>query len=115
MLSPIDIMNGITRKNHELNKKTMEYQHLIEKSLYLERDYHVALYKHMTLLKSKGETVTWINSVVKLEPEIAELRLAYHLADAEAKACLQSIKDCRCAIDSYRSLLAWEKAVKTEL
>jgi len=108
-------MNGIILKNHELSKKTAEYEQLVQLTLEYERDYHVALHKEILKMKDAGETATFINSTVKLSPAVADLRLAYHICEAKERACLQAIKDCRCAIDSYRSLLAWEKAAKTEL
>lgn len=115
MLDDVTIMNGLIAKNHELVQKTAEYNELLAITIEYERHYHVELHKKMLKLKADGETMAWINSVCKIDPDVADLRMKYHIADAKAKACLQAIKDCRCAIDSYRSLLAWEKATRTEL
>ena len=108
-------MEGIIRKNHELDAKTKEYAQLIDECAEYERAYHIALSKKAFKMKTDGESATFINAYIKGDKTIADLRFEYHVADAKAKACLQAIKDIRVMIDSYRSLLAWEKATRTEL
>jgi len=115
MLTPPEIMDGLIRKNHELDAKTKEYADLIDECAEHERNYHVALSKKALELKAEGESITFINLFIKGDKRIADLRFDYHVSDAKSKACLQAIKDIRVAIDSYRSLLAWEKATKTEI
>ena len=115
MLPPEKIMDGIIKKNHELDAKTKEYAQLIDECVEYERAYHIALSKRAFEMKAEGETATFIANYIKGDKTIADLRFNYHLADAKAKACLQALKDIRVMIDSYRSLLAWEKATKTEL
>ena len=115
MLDDITIRNAIIEKNHELVGRIQEYSELLFKQTETENEYNVAKHKKMLEMKADGETITWINSTAKLDPEVAQLRFEYHVAEAQAKACLQAIKACYTAIDSYRSLLAFEKATKTEL
>ena len=115
MLTPIEIMDGLIKKNHELDAKTKEYADLIEECAECERVYHIALAKKALAMKADGESVTFISSYVKGDKTIADLRFDYHVAEAKTKACLQAIKDIRVMIDSYRSLLAWEKAARTEI
>jgi hypothetical protein len=108
-------MDGLIKKNHELDAKTREYAKLLDECAECERVYHVALARKALEMKSEGQSATFINSYIKGNKNVADLRFDYHVAEAKQKACLQAIKDIRVMIDSYRSLLAWEKAARTEL
>ena len=115
MLTPIEIMNGMIAKNHELDAKTKEYATLLDVCVECEHDYQVARAKKTLELRNNGESVTLIPTLIKTDETVADLRFMHHAAEAKSKACLQAIKDIRVMIDSYRSLLAWEKAARTEI
>ena len=66
---------------------------------------------HQTLkYRTSEQPVTLIPTLVKGHDIVAKLKFEYDVALAVEKACLESIKDLRSAIDTYRSLLAWLKA-----
>ena len=102
-------MTGMQQKNLMLSSKNEEYVLLAEKRAIAERLYHVAHAAATLNLKSEGYSIGLIATLAKGDKVASELKFKYDVACAVEKACLESMKDIRVAIDTYRSLLAWEK------
>ena len=83
---------------------------LVKKRAEAERVYLVAVAQKTLLFKKDGMAATLIDKLVKGDVMVSELKWEYDVADGVEKACLNSIKDIRSAIETYRSLLSWLKA-----
>jgi hypothetical protein len=113
MLSPQEIMDGLQAKNRLLTQKNEEYLKLVEKRAEAERRYNVAVATETFTLKSNDHPITIIDKLVKGNKTVSNLKYDYDVAQGVERACLESIKDIRTAIDSYRSLLTWLRAEMT--
>lgn len=109
-LTPQQVMDGMSERNRMLTQKNDEYVTLIEKRAQAERTYNISVATTTISLKSTGTPVTIIPTLVKGDKMVADLKYTFDVAVGVEKACLESIKDVRSKIDSYRSLLAWMKA-----
>ena len=109
-MTPPEIMNGLKAKNRLLTAKNDDYIELAEKKAQAERDYNVEVRKQTMTYRSAGEPVTVIPTLVKGDDTVAKLKFDLDVATAVERACLESIKDIRSQIDTYRSLLSWLKA-----
>lgn len=109
-MTPDEIMKGIQEKNRMLTIKNSEYAVLVEKRASAERDYQIALATTITKMKIDGQAATLIPNLAKGDRIVSDLKYKFDVAEGIERACLESIKDIRSAIDSYRSLLAWNKA-----
>jgi hypothetical protein len=109
-MTPPEIMNGLKAKNRLLTAKNDEYIELAEKKAQAERDYNVAVRTKTMELRSADEKITLIPTLVKGDSTVAKLKFDLDVATAVERACLESIKDIRSQIDTYRSLLSWLKA-----
>ena len=109
-MTPSDIMSGLASKNRLLTSKNEEYAGLAEKKAQAERDYKMMVRQEILKHKSDGHPVTIIPKLVDGQKIVAELKFKLDVAAAVERACLESIKDIRSQIDTYRSLLSWLKA-----
>ena len=107
-MTPSEIMRGLSEKNRALTYKNDEYLDLIEKRAQAERAYSKALSIAMVEEKIKGQSITLIRDIVK--GSVADLKYELDVADGVMQACKNAIKALTIQIDSYRSLLAWQKA-----
>ena len=110
MITPQQIMDGMADKNRMLTQKNDEYIALIEKRAQAERAYNICFAKQMWALKSDGISSTASDKFARGDKAVADLKFELDMAEGITKACLQSIKALIIQIDSYRSLLAWQKA-----
>jgi len=104
------LMDGLYAKNILLQEKTEEYLKLTEKRADAERNYHIAAAKLILVLKDAGNSITLIRDLVKGDVKVAGLKYELDVAEGISRACTESMKDIRTAIDSYRSILSWKKA-----
>ena len=112
-MNPAEIMNGMAAKNRMLTQKNEEYLTLVEKRAQAERAYNIALAHKTIELKTEGNSITLINTLVKGDRVVADLKYTLDVAYGIEKACLESIKDIRTQVDTYRSLLTWLRAELT--
>jgi hypothetical protein len=112
-MTPGQIMEGLASKNMMLTQKNDEYLELAEKRAQAERGYNLGMTAKILALKADGNSVTLISQLAKGDKVVADLKFKFDIALAVEKACLESIKNIRGAIDTYRSLLAWLKAEMT--
>lgn len=109
-MTPDEIMRGMSQKNLLLQSKNVELLELSEKRAQAERDYNVTVAVETLNLKTEGHQVTLIPTLCKGNKNVSDLKYSFDVADGVYKACLESIKDIRSALDTYRSLLSWMKA-----
>lgn len=108
--NPQQIMNGMAEKNRMLTQKNAEYIELVEIRAAAEKAHSVAAAKVTLREKVGGQSITLIPVIVRGDKVVADLKYALDISEGVMKACLQSIKNLTTAIDTYRSLLAWERA-----
>ena len=106
-MTPQAIMDGLQKKNQLLTQKNDEYKDLTEKYANAKREYAIALAKELFRLKIDGQSVTLITELARGDKTVADLRYKKDVAEGVMKACMESIKDIREAIGTYRSLLTW--------
>jgi len=111
-MTPAEIFEGLKSKNRMLGQKNSEYLELAEKRAESEKLYNMAVAEH-TLRYKEDYAATLIPKLVAGNKVVAELKFKFDVALAIEKACLESIKDIRSAIDTYRSLLTWLRAEMT--
>ena len=109
-MTPAEIMNGLAAKNRLLTAKNDEYIELAEKKAQAEREHSVEVRIKTMKFRSDGDPVTLVPTLVKGDGTVAKLKFDLDVAAAVERACLESIKDLRSQIDTYRSLLSWLKA-----
>lgn len=109
MNDPESIMRGMSQKNLLLQSKNEELLILSEKKAQAERDYSIAVATETLKLKNEGMPATVINTLVKGNDRVAGLKLKLDVSEGVLRACTESLKDIRTAIDCYRSMLSWMK------
>jgi hypothetical protein len=112
-MTPGEIMQGMKEKNRLLSLKNDEYVELVEKRALLERAYNVSLAAATVKLKTDGHSITLIKTLANGDKVVSDYKFKLDVAHGVERACLESIKNLRGAIDTYRSLLAWLKAEMT--
>jgi hypothetical protein len=110
-MTPQEIMDGLQAKNRLLTQKNEEYLKLSEKKAQCERDYSKAYANAIAKRKIEGDPTTIVKELAK--GDVSDQAFDLAIADGVMKACLESIKDIREAIGSYRSLLTWLRAELT--
>ena len=109
-MNPQKIMDGLSEKNRMLSQKNDEYVELVERRAQAERAYNIAFRKAVLNEKASGQSITIIDKIVKGDTTVADLKYELDVAEGVSKACLLAIKSLTLAVDTYRSLLAWQKA-----
>ena len=112
-MTPPEIMRGMSEKNRLLTQKNEEYLTLVEKRAQAERNYNIALATETFRLKNEGTQISIIDKLAKGSKIVSDTKYQYDVAQGVERACLESIKDIRTAIDTYRSLLTWLRAEMT--
>ena len=112
-MNPSEIMRGMQEKNRLLSAKNDEYKMLVEKRAEAERAYNVAVATEAFTLKNDGCAISLIDKLIKGSKVVSDLKYALDVTQGVERACLESVKDIRTAIDSYRSLLTWLRAEMT--
>jgi hypothetical protein len=107
-MTPDELMRGMSKKNLLLQEKNEELLNLSEKRAQAERAYNTEVAKTTLRLKAY-HPATLIPILVKGDVSVAELKYKMDVADGVYRACQESLKDVRTAIDSYRSMLSFEK------
>ena len=113
-MTPSQIMDGLASKNRLLTAKNDEYVELAEKKAQREREHSIEVRIKVLKFRSDGDPVTLVPTLVKGDGTVAKLKFDLDVAAAVERACLESIKDIRSQIDTYRSLLSWLKAELTQ-
>jgi hypothetical protein len=112
MNTPQQYIDGLEKKNRALTVKNDELSDLSEKKAQLERDYNILMATTVLRLKAEGNTATLVPTLAKGDRVVADAKYRLDVADGVYRACLESIKDIRSHIDTYRSLLTWLREEK---
>jgi hypothetical protein len=107
---PADLIRGLYENNSLLNQKNKEYIELSKKKYEAERAYRVCVHEQTLRYKMEGHPITIIKRLVDGEKAVVNTKFNFDVATEIHKACLESIKDIRTHIDTYRSLLTWVRA-----
>ena len=105
-----EIMKGMRKKNQELGMMNESASDLAEKSAQAERNYNVAFATKIIDLRSHGEPATLVPTMAKGDKVVADLRIKMLIAEGVLNANREAIKNHRGALETYRSLLSWEKS-----
>ena len=108
-MTPNQIINGMRQKNTDLQAKTTELLDLAEKKAQTERAYLIARAETTLRLKGEGFQVTLIPSLVKGDKVVANLKYEADIAEAVWDSCKKQIYAINTAIDTYRSILSFNK------
>lgn len=87
----IDLVTEIMLLRKELDKAIDREEELGVKMAEAEQAYNVKASQTILLMKEQGETITYINSYIKGDPEIAQLRKEYHIAEVLYKAATEKV------------------------
>ncbi len=109
-MTPQEIMNGMKSKNQALTQKNEDLIDLAEGMAKSKRDYAVAFARKILELKGEGKAATLIPDLARGDKGIAELRMTKDVDKAVYDACRQSVKDIHIALETYRSILTWQRA-----
>ena len=112
-ISPQEIIDDLNSNLILLSRKNDEYATLVEERSANEREYNIAVARKTMELRGKGEPIGLVDKLVKGDSLCAQLKYEYEVSVGVEKACLQSIKNLRSAIDTHRSLLSWLKSEMT--
>jgi hypothetical protein len=105
-----ELISGAKEKNRQLRMKVEELSGLAESMANSERDYNVAYAQKLLALKLEGCAATMSKELAKGDKGVADLLFKFRVAEAMLDACRKNIYALNTAIDTYRSLLSWEKA-----
>lgn len=108
-MTPNEIIKGMQNKNLLLTQKNDEYLELSKKRAAAEKDYSIALAKTMLRLKLEGSSIGMIDKTSKGDQVVADLKYKLDVAEGVMKACKESMDNIRLAIDTYRSILTWQR------
>jgi len=108
-MTPSEIISGMRDKNLLLTQKNDEYKDLMGKKAEAERDYSLAYRKELMALALAGEPVTIRKEIAKGSKAVSDLKYTLDVLEGLVKACRESLENIRIAIDSYRSILTWQR------
>ncbi len=109
-MTPAEILDKLNAAIRMLTPKNEDYKELAMDRADKYKKYRVALARKIVELRDAGNSVTLIRDIVRGDETIAQLKFEYELSLVVERACLESIKDLRVAIDTRRSQLTWERA-----
>jgi len=110
-MTPDLIIDEMRKNSSVLQEKAERIVPLATKMANAQYNYRVSLAKEIVKLRIDGEKVTLAEIIAKGNPEVAKLKVAHVIAEAEHRACLKAIAVNMVVSDTNRSLL---KASKDE-
>jgi len=108
MSNPQKLMDGLKEKNLELSKINGELKELARDKAEAEKEYRIARMKWTLKLREKDVAVTITKDIVR--GKVATEKFDYDIATETYEIMKKKAWDLRTAIETYRSLLSWEKA-----
>ena len=109
IMTPQQIISGMREKNRELSKSNDDLIDLAESMAQAKRDYAVAFSKKILDLKP-AHPATLLLDIVRGDENIAKLRFEKDVAKEVYSACRQNIKNIHMGLETYRSILTWQRA-----
>ena len=108
---PEEVIKEMQKTSIVLQEKLVDIVPLTTTVAYAQRDYRISLAKEIIGLRIDGVSVSLAEIIAKGNPEVAKLKVAHVISEAERMACLKSIAVNMSVADTNRSLL---KASKDE-
>lgn len=103
-------MNKIQACQQALTAGNTELKTLGIKKANAERIYRTELRKEILILRQVDkQPATLINDLAKGKEEIAKLRFERDIAETSYNVCIESMRNLRLELESYRSFLTWER------
>lgn len=103
------IIDGMTKKNLELQMKVEELENLAEELAQAERAYKMKYAQKLLELKDLGTQMAIITDVARGDKIVADLKFQWDIKQAIFNACRERIRSINTSIDTYRSILSWNK------
>ena len=103
------IMDGMTQANRRLSMKVDELEETGESKAQAERNYKVEYAKALLGLRTDGIPMAIIKEVAMGTPSVADLKYQWDKSEIIFTANKESIKSENTKVDTYRSMLSWEK------
>ena len=108
-MNPQQLIDGLMEKNRQLSMKNDELPSLVDALSGAEREYNLAVARKIIELKSDGQPATLILKLAAGDNGVADAKFKLDVADGVLKAHYARIKELMTAIDTYRSLLSWQR------
>jgi len=108
-MNPSEIIKGMKHKNRELQTLNDQLMDLSETKAQKEREFKVLRAKKIMELKANKESVTLIPKLAEGDEEVAKAEFDFKVAESMFNIIREKIKDVRTAIDTYRSILTWQR------
>ena len=105
-MEQIEIEQGIIDNNKILYAKLKELDKAVIALAEAERAYLTAKAKKAVTLKIDGESVSLIDTLSKGDPEVADARYQYTLAESNLKALFTKIGSVRDTMSCFQSMLS---------
>lgn len=103
-------MNRIQACQQALTAGNTELKTLGIKKANAERIYRTELRKEILILRQVDkQPATLINDLAKGKEEIAKFRFERDIAETNYNVCIESMRNLRLELESYRSFLTWER------
>ena len=110
-MAPEEIIKEMRSTSLMLQQSVADIVPLASKMANAQKDYRIKLSSEIVRLRIDGVPVGLSETIAKGREDVANLKVAYIVAEAEHKACIKSISVNIVVADSLRSLL---KASKDE-
>ena len=105
-------MKMLDDKKRRLSEKNDEYKTLVETRAQAEYDYNVAFAEKLMAERIDGTPITIAKELTKGDKVVAKLKIKYEVAVGIERACTESMKDIREALNADRSILTWLREEK---
>jgi hypothetical protein len=110
--NPDDIIKVIRHRNQMLSEKNDELIRLSDNMADAKRKYAIAFAALMVAMREDKKPATLIADLARGDELVAQLRYEKDIAKGLHDAQKEQIKDIRILLDSYRSILAYQKEEK---
>ena len=106
-IDPEHRMKMLDAKKQMLSQKNDEYKTLIETRATAEYNFNCAFAERLMKERLDGTPITIAKELTKGDKTVAKLKIAYEVALGIERACLESMRDVREALNADRSILTW--------
>lgn len=106
-MTPGEIIEKIEIAQIALTRGNSEIKTLGIKKAEAKRNYGVALYKKILMLKAEKLPATLIHDLARGDEKVAELRLQKDIAESSYFTAISAEDNLRLEIETLRSMLTW--------
>lgn len=109
-MTPQQIMERITQCNAALTRGVTSIKTLSINKAKTEREYKIKKRQKILELRLQKQPATLINDLVLGDEEVADLRLKRDIAQSDYFTAIEAMQNLRLELESYRSMLTWNRA-----